>query len=107
MVQEKGLPIDDYEYLIHHINNDDGKELIFHCMLYDHIANMFQLEHLLVKSGRAFLNGKQIRDGYYHVITGLEPNQDVVWSDEDAIESGIKPKQMLEGMTLKQKSKEW
>uniref|UniRef100_A0A6M3JSF1 Uncharacterized protein n=2 Tax=viral metagenome TaxID=1070528 RepID=A0A6M3JSF1_9ZZZZ len=107
MSQEKGMPIDNFEYLIHHINIDNGKDLIYHCFLYDHIGNMFTIEHLRVENNKVSLNGKQIKNGTYHVIVGLEPTQNVVWSDEEALEHGITPKMMPEGMTYKQKSKEW
>jgi hypothetical protein len=104
----KGQPIENYEYLIHHIeSDDDGVETIHHCLLYDHIANMFTQAHLWLEDGKVYLDGKEIKEGIYHVIIGLEPTQDVCWSDENAIENGITPKRMVAGMTYKQKSKEW
>jgi len=109
IMEEKILPaLADYLYLLHHIHVDDnGKEIIHHCLVYDHHANMFEQEHMVVKKGKAYVRGKQMKDGTYHVIKGLEPTQEVVWSDEDAKTAGITPKKMRHGMTLKQKSKEW
>ncbi len=88
--------LEDFEYLLHHITiDDDGKEEIHHCFLYDHIGNLYQQEHLTTKKGT------------FHVITGLEPTQEVAWSDEMAEENNIKPKMMKSGMSLKKKSKVW
>lgn len=98
----------DYEYLLHHIEvSDSGNEAIHHCYVYDHIANMFKQGHLVIKDGKVFINGKKAKDGVYHVITGLEPKQDVNWSDREAKKHNIKPKKMRAGMTNKQKSREW
>lgn len=99
----------DYEYLLHHIEiDDDGSEIIHHCLIYDHIANMFEQEHLVIKNGKSYLNDKLIKDNkVFHIINGLESTQEVVWSDEEAKENNIIPKKMRSGMTLKQKSKEW
>ncbi|GAG76304.1 unnamed protein product, partial [marine sediment metagenome] len=48
--------LEDYEYLLHHIEIDDkGKEKIHHCLVYDHIANMFEQDHLLTKDGKVVL----------------------------------------------------
>jgi len=100
--------LEDYEYLLHHIEIDNkGKEEIHHCLVYDHIANMFEQDHLLIKNGKAYLNDKEIKEGLFHVIKGLEPTQEVVWSDEEAEENKIKPKEMKSGMSHKEKSKEW
>ncbi len=98
----------DYEYLLHHIETDDnGKEEIHHCFVYDHIANMFEQAHLFIKDGKVYLDDKEIKEGLFHVIKGLEGTQEVVWSDKEAEENKIKPKEMKSGMTLKEKSKEW
>jgi len=100
--------LEDYEYLLHHIEIDNkGKEKIHHCLIYDHIANMFEQDHLLIKNGKAYLNDKEIKEGIFHVIKGLESTQEIVWSDEEAEENKIKPKKMRSGMTFKEKSKEW
>jgi hypothetical protein len=100
--------LEDYEYLLHHIEIDDkGKENIHHCLVYDHIANMFEQDHLLIKNGKVYLGDKEIKEGIFHVIKGLEPTQEIVWADEEAEENGIKPKKMKAGMSLLEKSKEW
>lgn len=105
---EEKKPIEDFEYLLHHIEVDDkGKEKIHHCLVYDHIANMFEQAHLLIKDGKAYLNNREIKEGLFHIIKGLEPTQEVVWSDEEAKENKIKPKKMIAGMSLKEKAKEW
>jgi len=105
--EPEGEPIQDFEYLIHHIETDEnGKETIHHCQLYDHIANMFNQAHLWVENGKAYLEGKPIKEGVYHVITGLA-EQEVCWSDADARAAGIKPKRMAPGMTLRKKAGEW
>jgi hypothetical protein len=105
---EESYPIDNYEYLIHHIEVDsEGKEIIHHCMMYDHIANMFEQEHLIVINGKVYYKDKQIKEGVFHVISGLEKEQEVCWSDEQAIEHSIIPKKMIPGMTYKKKAKEW
>ena len=105
---ERRQPIEDWEYLIHHIEtNENGKEIIHHCLLYDHIANMFEQSHLVVKNGIPFLNGNRLKDGVYHLLVGLEQTQDVMWSDEDAQAQGIKPKQMSAGMSAKEKARKW
>ncbi len=97
----------DWEYLIHHIHDKDDKEVIHHCRLYDHKANLFIQEHLVVNKGVATIRGKKVEDGLYHVITGLEETQEVCWSDDEATKAGIKGKRMLDGMTKKEKAKEW
>ena len=107
-VKESEGVLEDWEYLIHHIEYDDkGNEEVHHCFLYDHIANLFEIGHLLVKDGKCFLDGKQIKDGLFHAVIGLEPKQEVVYSDEEAKTAKIVPKRMISGMTLKQKAKEW
>jgi hypothetical protein len=100
--------IDDYEYLIHHVEIDGkGKEMLHHCYLYDHIANLFEQKHLVIKNGKAYVNGKLVKDKTFHIIAGLELSQDVSWSDEEAKEKKIKSKKMKSGMTYKEKAKEW
>jgi len=99
--------LEAYEYLTHHIEVDGDKEIIHHCYLYDHLGNLFEQAHLWIDKGKVYLDGKEIKDGHYHVIKGLEPIQQVAWSEEDAIAANIKPKEMAEGMTLKEKAKEW
>lgn len=99
--------IKDFEYLLHHVDIEDGKEEIHHCLVYDHNANLFEQGHLWIENGKVFLEGKEIKDGTYHIIRGLEAKQEVAWSDEEAEKGGIKPKKMVAGMTLKEKGKEW
>lgn len=105
---EEYTPLQDFEYLIHHVEVDeDGKEHLHHCMLYDHIANLFTQGHLVIHKGKAYLDGKELDAGRFHVILGLEETQETTWSDEEAHEAGIVPKRMHSGMTAKQKAKEW
>jgi len=107
-MEMEGQPLENYEYLLHHIETlENGKEIIHHCLVYDHIANMFQQEHLWVKNGVPYLEGKKIKEGYFHIISGLEPTQKVTWSDDEAIKLGIKPKRMTAGMSFKDKAREW
>lgn len=104
----KEKQIEDFEYLLHHIAvDDDGYEEVHHCYVFDHKANLFEQNHLEIKKGKAFINGKQVKEGHFHIIEGLEPTQEIVWSDEDAKKVGIKPKHPRPGMTFKQKAKEW
>lgn len=100
-------PLEDFEYLIHHIETKGGKEEVHHCFLYDHIANLFEQAHLVIKDGKASLNGKAVKDATFHVIIGLEKTQEVAWTDKEAKEAKIKPKRMRAGMSLKRKAKEW
>ena len=107
-IAEHYQPLEDFAYLIHHVEVDEkGKEILHHCLLYDHIANMFEQSHLVLKDGKAYMNGKVVEEGRYHVITDLEPTQEVLWSDEEANGAGVTPKRMHSGMTLKEKAKEW
>lgn len=105
---ENEMPLRDFEYLLHHVEIDkDGKERIHHCFVYDHIANLFEQGHLLIKAGKAYLDGKEIKDGLFHIIKELEPTQEVAWSNEEARNGKIRPKEMISGMKLKEKAKEW
>ena len=97
----------DFEYLIHHIETKDGIEEVHHCFLYDHIANLFQQGHMVLKDGKVTLDGKAVKDGTYHVITGLEETQEVAYSEKEAKDAGIKPKSMRSGLSLKKKAKVW
>ena len=101
--------IEDFEYLLHHIavSEKDGYEEVHHCYVFDHKANLFEQEHIVIKDGKAFIDGKQIQDGHFHIIKGLEPTQEIVWSDEIATELGIERKHPRPGMTFKEKAKEW
>jgi len=105
---EEKRGFDDFEYLLHHIHKaDGGKEKIHHCFMLDHMANMFVQEHLAIQKGKVFLNGREIKDGVFHIIHGLEKTQQIVWSDQEAQENKITPKKIRAGMTLKEKAKEW
>jgi len=100
--------IKEFEYLLHHIvNGNSGKEEIHHCLVYDHIGNMFEQGHLVVENGKVTLDGKKVGDGTFHVIKGLESSQEVVWSNDEAKENKIDVKKMESGMTFKDKSKVW
>ena len=102
-----GKPLKDFEYLIHHIETKGGKEEVHHCFLYDHIANLYVQGHLEVRGGKAYLDGKAVKDDTFHVIVGLEKTQEVVWTDAEAKEAKIKPKAMRAGMSLKKKARVW
>ena len=105
-IKKRGF--EDFEYLLHHIHiGKDGKEEVHHCFLYDHIANLFEQAHLAVKEGVAYLEGKKIQDGIFHVIKGLESTQEANWSDVEAEKNKIKPKAMKKGMNRKDKAREW
>ena len=103
--QEENL--ETFEYLIHHVEVDGDEEIVHHCHMYDHIGNLFEQAHLYFDKGKVYLDGKEIKEGHYHVIKGLEPKQEVAWSEEEATAAGIKPKGMMSGMTLKEKAKAW
>jgi len=86
----------DYEYLLHHAHLEgESEERLDHCLLFDHLGNAFELDHL-EKDGEI-----------YHIIKGLESNQDVAWSDEEAKQKGIEPKQMKAGMNFPEKADIW
>ena len=103
-----GAQLRDFEYLMHHIEiKDKGREEVHHCYLYDHIANLYEQGHMTIKDGKVSLDGKPVKEGTFHVITGLEPTQEVCYSDAEATLAGIRPKKLASGMTRKQKAKEW
>ncbi len=99
--------LETFEYLIHHLAVEGDEEIVHHCHMYDHIGNLFEQAHLYFDKGKVYLDGKEIKEGHYHVIKGLEPKQEVAWSEEEATKAGIKPKGMMSGMTLKEKAKAW
>ncbi len=78
-----------------------------HCYILDHKANLFEQGHLEVRDGKTFVNGKEIKEGHFHIIKGLEPTQEVAWSNVHAIELGIVIKHLSSGATLKEKAKKW
>lgn len=96
-----------FEYLIHHVAMEGDEEIVHHCHMYDHIGNLFEQAHLWIDKGKVYLDGKEVKEGHYHVIKGLEPKQEVAWSEEEATKAGIKPKLMTEGMSLEEKAKVW
>jgi hypothetical protein len=101
-------PIEDFEYLFHHVlTNEKGEEDLHHCFFYDHLGNIFEQGHLVVEDGKVTIDGKKVTNGIFHFIKGLVEDQDVAWSDEEAEEYGIRPKKMTSGMTFKDKAKEW
>lgn len=102
-----GAQLKDFEYLMHHIETRGGKEEVHHCYLYDHIANLFEQGHITIKDGKASLDGKPVKEGTFHVIVGLEPTQEICYSDAEAMKAKIRPKRLASGMTRKQKAKEW
>lgn len=86
----------DYEYLLHHAHlEDESEERLDHCLLFDHLGNAFELEHL------------QKGEETYHIVKGLEPTQSVAWSDEQAREERILPKELKAGMSFEEKADEW
>ncbi|GAI99298.1 unnamed protein product, partial [marine sediment metagenome] len=108
LLRKEERTLSDYEYLLHHVEvGNAGVERIHHCFIYDHLGNMFSQGHLLVKDGKVFADEKEIKEGLFHFIVGLEASQEVAWSNEEAEKNNIKPKNMKAGMTLKEKAKEW
>lgn len=104
--KERGL--EDYEYLLHHVQvGDRGEEVLHHCFVYDHLGNLFSQKHLVVADGKATLGGRAVADGTFHVIAGLEPTQEVSWSNEEAKQRKIKIKEMQAGMSAEEKAKVW
>ncbi len=82
ILAEEGEPIEDWMYLVHHVNADPntGKEILRHCFLLDHLGNKYAMAHIAGKDGK-----------YYHAIVGLHPENDIVfWSDEEAEAHGEK-----------------
>jgi len=69
--------IEDWEYLIHHIEIVEGKEELHHCFMLDHLGNKYEIGHIIDKKGNQ-----------RHCILGLVEDQDVYWSDKEAIEAG-------------------
>jgi len=69
--------IEDWEYLIHHIEVINGIEELHHCFLLDHLGNKYKIDHTINREGKL-----------QHYIVGLVEDQDVFWSDQEAIEAG-------------------
>jgi len=80
LLEEENPEIEDWEYLLHRIYiSDTGSEEIYHCPVMDHLGNLYKVEHLEGEGGK-----------YFHCITGLEEDQVVYWSDEEAMADGNK-----------------
>ena len=73
----QGEPIEDWEYLIHHIEVIDGEEELHHCFMLDHLGNKYETGHIIDENGKL-----------RHCILGLAEDQDVYWSNQEAIEDG-------------------
>ena len=70
--------LEDWLYLIHHIHiDDDGNEVLHHCKLVDHLGNLFDIGHI-----------KDENDKIQHYLVGLTEEQEVYWSNEEAIAAG-------------------
>lgn len=76
---EEGPGLPDWAYLVHHVHSDPdtGEETIHHCPMMDHLGNLYVVEHVVGKDGET-----------YHAVTGLMADQDVYWSDEEALADG-------------------
>lgn len=73
---EHDSPLEDWAYLIHHVHVDDkGVETLHHCRMLDHLGNMYEVDHHPSGDGT-------------HVMVGLTEDQDVFWSDEEAVADG-------------------
>jgi len=69
----------DWLYLIHHVHTDDntGEEELHHCFLVDHLGNLYTIDHIIDDDGVV-----------YHALVGLAEDQEVFWSNEEAIDAG-------------------
>lgn len=76
---EEGEGLEDWEYLIHHIHvdGDTGEEIIHHCFMVDHLGNLYEINHIKGDDGKI-----------HHCLTGLKDDQDIYWSNEEAIADG-------------------
>ena len=72
--------LEEWEYLIHHIHVDGetGDEEIHHCVLVDHLGNLYLIGH--ADEGDV---------GQRHIVIGLVEDQEVFYSDEEAEENGF------------------
>ncbi len=75
--EHQGEPIEDWEYLIHHIEVVEEEEELHHCFMLDHLGNKYEVGHLIDEDGKQ-----------RHVLLGLAEDQDVFWSDEEAEVAG-------------------
>ena len=76
--EEHGAPLEDWEYLIHHIEVVDEVEELHHCFMLDHLGNKYKTGHLIDADGKQ-----------HHILLGLVEDQDVFWSDQEAVEAGL------------------
>lgn len=79
LLKEEGAQLEDWLYLLHHIHVDEetGEEILHHCVLTDHLGNLYEIGH-----------AEDAKGVTYHYIVGLVPDQDVYWSDEEAEADG-------------------
>jgi len=79
ILREENIGFEDWEYLIHHIHKDKttGAEEVHHCFMVDHLGNLYKIGHI-----------KDINGDFKHCLIGLEEDQDVYWSDEEAEADG-------------------
>jgi len=75
--EHPGEPIEDWEYLIHHVEIVKEKEELHHCYMLDHLGNKYEIDHIIDEEGKQ-----------RHCIIGLAEDQDVYWSDQEAEEAG-------------------
>lgn len=76
---EEGPGLEDWEYLVHHIHQDpkSGKEELHHCPMLDHLGNLYVVEHMKDNKGK-----------FRHCLIGLGEDQEIYWSDEEAMADG-------------------
>jgi hypothetical protein len=79
--EKENPPLEEWLYLIHHIHAEDdtNMEELHHCVVLDHLGNMFEVEHIKGEDGKT-----------YHCITGVRTDQKIYWSEEDAKKDGNK-----------------
>lgn len=77
--EEEGPGLEEWLYLLHHIHVDpeSGNEILHHCNLVDHLGNLFEIGHMKDENGDT-----------QHCLKGLVEDQDVYWSEEEAIADG-------------------
>ncbi len=77
--EETEQEVEDWAYLIHHVHVDSetGEEELHHCFVLDHLGNKYKIDHIEDKDGE-----------FRHCLVGLEDDQEVFWSDEEAEAAG-------------------
>ena len=73
----QGEPIEDWEYLIHHIDVIEGEEELHHCFMLDHLGNKQEIGQITDKD-----------EILRHGILGSVEDQDVYCSNQEASEDG-------------------